>query len=102
MDIAECLRNQNIDFEINLIGEGSEYNDVKEKIKSKNLENYIFQRGLQSNIQDWYHKSDIYLHTAYYEPFGLVFLEAMAAGLPIVSLDGKGNREIIRTISPGI
>ncbi len=39
--------------------------------------------------------SHIYLHTAWYEPFGLVLLEAMAAGLPCVTLDGKGNRDLI-------
>ena len=33
---------------------------------------------------------DNYPVTAWYEPFGLVFLEAMAAGLPVVCLDGKG------------
>jgi spore coat protein SA len=37
----------------------------------------------------------MYLHAATYEPFGLVLLEAMAAGLPIVSYDGQGNRDII-------
>lgn len=38
----------------------------------------------------------IYLHTAHYEPLGLVILEAMAAGVPVVSLDGEGNRDLIR------
>jgi spore coat protein SA len=40
-------------------------------------------------------KSDIYVHTATYEPLGLVLLEAMAAGLPVVTLDGGGNRDLI-------
>ena len=38
----------------------------------------------------------IFIHPATYEPFGLVIIEAMAAGLPVISLDGKGNRDIIK------
>ena len=38
----------------------------------------------------------MYLHTAKYEPFGLVILEAMAAGLPVVCTDGYGNRDLIK------
>jgi glycosyltransferase involved in cell wall biosynthesis len=36
-------------------------------------------------------EADIYLHPASYEPFGLVILEAMASGLPVICLNGKGN-----------
>ena len=35
------------------------------------------------------------MHTATYEPLGLVLLEAMAAGLPVISLDGGGNRDLM-------
>ena len=34
-------------------------------------------------------ESDIYIHSATYEPLGLVILEAMAAGLPVISLRWK-------------
>ena len=42
-----------------------------------------------------YKKADIYLHTSTEESFGLVFLEAMACGTPVVTTDGLGNRDII-------
>lgn len=101
IDVAVVLKNRGVDFEINLIGNGSEFENVKKKIEDKNLENYVFQRGLQSNVREWYQRSDIYLHSANYEPFGLVLLEAMAAGLPIITLDGKGNRDIIENDKNG-
>lgn len=95
VDIAESLRKREIDFEINLIGAGSNFEKVKSAIAEKHLEQYVILRGIQQNVQEWYAKSNIYLHSAYYEPFGLVLVEAMAAGLPIVTLDGRGNRDLI-------
>lgn len=101
VDVADVLRNKEVDFEMNLIGSGTEFEVVKQKIQEKELSKYVFQRGLQSNVQQWYQNSDFYVHAATYEPFGLVFLEAMAASLPIVTLDGKGNRDIIENDNNG-
>lgn len=95
VDIADALRNRNVDFEINLIGIGDNYEKVKSAINEKHLENHVFLRGIQQNVQKWYAQSDIYIHSAYYEPFGLVLVEAMASGLPVVALDGKGDRDLI-------
>ncbi|MFW5852094.1 MAG: glycosyltransferase [Bacteroidota bacterium] len=49
-----------------------------------------------TDVEEFYKEADVYVHAATYEPFGLVLIEAMAAGLPVVCLDGKGNRDIIR------
>jgi glycosyltransferase involved in cell wall biosynthesis len=59
------------------------------------LENRIALHGNVDRVEEWLWRSHLYLHTACYEPFGLVLLEAMAAGLPCVVLDGKGNRDLI-------
>ncbi len=95
IDIAIELRSRGIDFEINMIGQGQNFTLIKELIIQNNLQNFVFQRGLINKVEDWYKEADVYVHTAYYEPFGLVFLEAMASGTPIITLDGKGNRDLI-------
>ncbi len=59
------------------------------------LTEQVTLRGNVNNVEDFLKQSDIYLHSATYEPFGLVLLEAMASGVPVVCLDGKGNRDII-------
>ena len=46
-------------------------------------------------IEEFVWQSDVYVHTATYEPLGLVLIEAMAAGLPVVALDGGGNQDLI-------
>lgn len=95
VEIAKELKSKGVDFEMNLCGQGELVNEVKKQINDNNLEGFVFLRGVIDNVQDWYNESDIYLHSAYYEPFGLVFLEAMASGLPVITLDGKGNQDII-------
>lgn len=95
IEIALELKKHNIDFEIILIGNGSEFNAVNQLVIDNELKNCITLKGIIDNVEDYYAKSDLYLHTATYEPLGLVFLEAMAAGLPIITLDGKGNRDIM-------
>lgn len=46
----------------------------------------LFLAGSQSaeTLKDWYASADLFLHTAREEPFGIVYLEAMASGLSIV------------------
>jgi glycosyltransferase involved in cell wall biosynthesis len=82
--------------ELDLIGDGPTRPRVEALVHRLGLENSVRFRGNVDDVEQWLWASDVYLHTAWYEPFGLVFLEAMAAGLPVVALDGKGNRSLIR------
>ncbi|MBR5958043.1 MAG: glycosyltransferase family 4 protein [Salinivirgaceae bacterium] len=95
IDLAAELQTQGADFELDLLGDGENYNAIAELIKDKKLSDKVFQRGNVDNVEEYLWKSDIYVHSAYYEPLGLVLLEAMAAGLPVVTLDGRGNRDLI-------
>jgi len=52
-------------------------------------------------IGDYYRQADIFLHTTYNKWFGLVFLEAMSAGLPVVALNIGENGEIPEQIPSG-
>lgn len=95
VEVAKVLRTRNVDFEINLLGDGERYGDVARLISEGNLQYNVFQHGNVNNVEEYLWNSDIYVHSAYYEPLGLVLLEAMAAGLPVVTLDGRGNRDLI-------
>jgi glycosyltransferase involved in cell wall biosynthesis len=101
IEIAMVLKSRNIDFEMNLLGSGDLFEKVKQKIFVYGLENEVKLRGIIHNVSEWYKEADIYVHSAYYEPFGLIFIEAMAAQLPIVALDGKGNRDLIENGKTG-
>ena len=95
VDIARELRSRGIDFEINLLGDGANRTHVEATVRAAGLDDRVLFHGNVQAVERRMRDSHIYLHTATYEPFGLVFLEAMAAGLPCVTLDGKGNRDLI-------
>lgn len=95
VDVVKYLDNKKENVKLFIIGSGEEKNNLREKaIKEKISEKIVFI-GETDNVVDYYHKADIYVHAATYEPFGLVLLEANATGLPIVCLNGQGNQDIV-------
>lgn len=95
VDVALELKKRNLPFKLCLIGAGEYYNEVQELAKAYQLNDSIEMPGIKHQMDRIYPEYDIYVHSATYEPFGLVFLEAMASGLPVITLDGKGNKDII-------
>jgi glycosyltransferase involved in cell wall biosynthesis len=89
------LKNRNIITHLNIIGDGPNRQDLTNQIELLGLNNLVTLHGKIDFSEDFLQKSDLYLHTAKYEPFGLVLVEAMGCGLPIVCTDGKGNRDLI-------
>lgn len=95
VDIVKMLKDKGYNVKLDILGDGQEKQNIQNKITELNLEQEITLCGNVDNVEDYLKQADIYVHPAYYEPFGLVLLEAMASGLPVVCLDAKGNRDII-------
>lgn len=78
-------------------GAGSELPEIKKQIHDLKLDDRCIFLGSVPNkeIERLYAIADIFLHPTYNEGFPRVVLEAMAAGLPIVSTDAGGTRELM-------
>lgn len=55
-----------------------------------------------AELPAYYAASDVYMHTGKLESFGLSVLEASAAGLPVISVNEGGPREIIADGETGL
>jgi glycosyltransferase involved in cell wall biosynthesis len=95
VDIACGLDKRGVDFEVHLLGDGKNRIAIEKKIAAAGIQSKVLLHGNVDKVEEYLWQSDIYVHTATYEPLGLVLIEAMAAGLPVVTLDGKGNRDLI-------
>ena len=93
--VAEALIKMGIDVKLTLLGDGPERSILYDYVLKNGLENVIDMPGIVNNVPTYLKDANIYVHSATYEPFGLVLIEAMATGLPVVCLDGRGNRDLI-------
>lgn len=64
-------------------------------IASNNLSDYVEIRSYDPNIHETYKTFDIFVMPSHKETFGLVMLEAMAAGCQIISTKAGGPIEIL-------
>ncbi len=102
VDVVSALTKMKWDVKLVMLGNGVLLNDVKRKIEELGLQNFIDCPGNVNTVEQYLSNANVYVHSATYEPFGLVLLEAMAAGLPVVALDGRGNRDILKNNENGI
>lgn len=58
--------------------------------------------GLTPEIYKYFAASDIFVFPTLYEPFGLVILEAMASGLPVIVSEIAGAAELIENWKDGV
>lgn len=80
---------------LRLVGDGPDFNLVKNLVKEKKLEKVVILEGLKKNPFPYVKSSDIFLMCSRYEPFGLVILEAMILGVPVLSTEVASINEIM-------
>ena len=79
-----------------LLGDGVTHDKLIELVNELGLADAVDFTGNVSNTEDYYAVSDVYVQTSHVEAMPISVLEAMAAGLPIVSTDVGGLRDAVR------
>ena len=86
---------KNQEWTLDIVGEGVEEKLYRSLIKKYNLENQVIIHPFTNHIQEFYSKAQVYVLSSRWEGFGLVLVEAMAHGLPVVSSDLPTSKEIM-------
>ena len=95
IDVVSSLTKKGGNIQLDILGDGKNRVQLQNQIDELKLNGNVNLHGNVDHPVEFLKRAKIYLHTAIYEPFGLVLLEAMSAGLPIVCTDAGGNRDII-------
>ncbi len=80
-----------------IAGKGVLQGAIEEHLKKLNLEKEVTLCGYLEGqvLRSFYRVSDVHVCPSHYEPFGLVALEAMAAGTPVIVSDTGGLKDIV-------
>ncbi len=101
--VAACLK-EDPGAVLLLVGDGDARVEMLAYLHNKVGQARVFYAGKQTgqNLADAYAAMDWFVFASQTETQGLVLAEAMAAGKPVVALDGPGVREIMRHEENGL
>lgn len=84
------------DWTLIIVGEGEDKVKLTSFIKRNKLNDSVELVGNTNNMSGYYEKAEIFCLSSRFEGFGMVLIEALAFGLPIVSFDCEvGPAEIL-------
>lgn len=105
INVYENLVELGCDWTLDIIGDGSMYGPIKNKIDALNLNNRINLLGYknENELFECLEESSIFVMCSYEESFGISLLEAFSKGVPaVVFSSANGFVEIIGDSKAGI
>jgi len=96
IDAFSLISDKHPQWRIDIFGQGELEGELNNQIVNNNLQDRIRIHQPTKDIYKEYLQSDFYVLSSNFEGFGLVLIEAMSCGLPVVSFDCPyGPNEII-------
>jgi len=98
LEIMPELLKENPILTYMVLGDGDDRRRLEEKVRALGIsENVIFAGFVnESEKADYLRLADAFLLPGWGEGFGIVYLEAMACGVPVVGSELDGSREALR------
>jgi len=96
--IGRLKSNSGVPFKCLIIGDGPERDRLQERIQTLGLEKTVFLVGwvAPEEMVYFYRLGELFLFASTSETQGMVILEAMAAGMPVVAVRSSGIEDVVQ------
>ena len=100
--ILSELKKMNFRFNLWLIGSGPEHHNLLKMVETLNLQDDVFLLGEKKNPHCFTAKADLFVCSSFSEGYSTTCLEACVLGIPVLSTDVSGAKEIIDEAHAGM
>ena len=102
LPIIKRLHEEGISCSLVILGEGPARGYLQSIIKDNGMESYAHILGFQTNPYPYYKGSDLFVCSSRAEGYSTVVTEALIIGLPVLSTECSGMRELLGDNEYGI
>ena len=92
--LLEAKKIAHSDYYLVIVGDGPLFKKLKKKVEDENIRDVIFT-GSRDDVENIIPSCDVLILPSFSESFGLVLIEALACGKPVIGSDVGGITEII-------
>ncbi|MEM7542569.1 MAG: glycosyltransferase [Pseudomonadota bacterium] len=90
-----ALVHEGLDARLSLAGDGEQKRTLRDLAETLSIAQHVEFCGWIDNVAEFVRGGDLFILPSRDEPFGIVVLEAMACGIPIVTTNTHGPSEIL-------
>jgi glycosyltransferase involved in cell wall biosynthesis len=102
LEVCKILKDKGCDFELWIIGDGYDFEKLKQMTVDFGLDNNVKFLGYIKNTHPYLKSADVCLVPSVHESFSLVVAEALCLGKPVVSTPTDGPVELLEGGKYGI
>ena len=92
--LLEAKKIANSDYYLVIVGDGPQFKKLNKKVQDEGIRDVIFT-GSRNDVENIIPSCDVLVLPSFSESFGLVLIEALACGKPVIGSDVGGITEII-------
>ena len=92
--LLEAKKIASDDYYLVIVGDGPEFKKLTKKVEDENIRDVIFT-GSRNDVENIIPSCDMLILPSFSESFGLVLIEALACGKPVIGSNVGGITEII-------